>query len=465
MNKIRKSAGLKCDLLAKCEFFNAGGSIKDRIALRMIEEAERKGVLKPGSTLIEPTSGNTGIGLALVAAVKGYRCIIVMPDKMSNEKVYVQRALGAEIVRTPSSARYDSPESHIMVAQRLSREIPNSVVLDQYRNAGNPLAHYDTTAQEIWDQCEGQLDMIVMGAGTGGTMTGIGRKMKLLNPHIQIVSFDPHGSLLQPDSIDKPHVESKSFEIEGIGYDFVPTVLDQTLASGWDKCDDAESFLMARRLIKEEGLLCGGSAGAAVTVALRAAKSLKEGQRCVVILPDSVRNYMTKFLSDDWMKEKGFMEAEPESTEPEKAWWWHKPISVLNIKSPKTIVSSATCQEAVGTMRQGGFDQLPVSDEPGIIIGVVTLGSIMSHVFGSRIQPETLVKEVMYKQLRKVGILTTLGKLSLMLDGDHFVLVSRSESSNIETSNNGYDAAPIKETIVGILTRIDLLNYITGHRS
>ncbi|XP_022104066.1 cystathionine beta-synthase-like isoform X1 [Acanthaster planci] len=457
INNIGKSAGLKCELVAKCEFFNAGGSVKDRIGLRMVEEAERKGILKPGFTLIEPTSGNTGIGLALAAAVKGYRCIIVMPEKMSNEKVYVLRALGAEIVRTPTSARFDSPESHISVAQRLNKEIPNSVILDQYRNEGNPLAHYDTTAQEIWDQCEGKVDMVVMGSGTGGTMTGIGRKLKHLNPDIKIVSFDPHGSTLEPPFFDKPTTPNVPYEVEGIGYDFIPTVLDHQVVDDWDKCDDKESFLMARRLIREEGLLCGGSCGAAVSIALRAAQSLTEGQRCVVILPDSVRNYMTKFLSDDWMVEKGFMDVEHEGHNPEKEWWWNLKVAVLKIDAPLTVLPTVTCQEGINIMKREGFDQLPVVGESGEVLGVVTLGSLMSHMIAGRVKPTTLVEGILYKQFKKVTLDSTLGQLSRILDHDHFVLVTHNQK--LYSGEEGFTS---KEVIVGISTRIDLLNYITN---
>ncbi|RVE58379.1 hypothetical protein OJAV_G00209070 [Oryzias javanicus] len=224
LNKIPKEFGLKCEVLVKCEFFSAGGSIKDRIALRMVEDAERAGTLKPGDTIIEPTSGNTGIGLALIAAVKGYRCIIVMPEKMSMEKEAVLKSLGADIVRTPTSAAFDSPESHICTAWRLKNEIPNSHILDQYRNASNPLAHYDTTAEEILEQCDGKLEMLVAGAGTGGTLTGVSRKLKEKCPNVKIVGVDPEGSVL---ILSEESDEHTTFEVEGIGYDFVPTVLDR----------------------------------------------------------------------------------------------------------------------------------------------------------------------------------------------------------------------------------------------
>ena len=246
INKIGQSEGLECTLLAKCEFFNAGGSVKDRIAKRMVEDAEKAGLLKPGDTIIEPTSGNTGIGLALAAAVKGYRCIIVLPEKMSAEKVDTLRALGAEIVRTPTSATFDSPESHISVAQRLNNQIPNSIILDQYRNPGNPLAHYDTTAEEIIEQCGGKVDMVVLGAGTGGTVSGIGRKLKEKCPECIVVGVDPEGSILaQPEEINKSDVTY--YEVEGTGYDFIPTVLDRSVVDEWMKSNDRDSFTMSRR--------------------------------------------------------------------------------------------------------------------------------------------------------------------------------------------------------------------------
>ena len=291
---------LECDFYAKCEFFNPAGSVKDRIGWRMVEDAERSGRIKPGDTLIEPTSGNTGQGLALAAAVKGYRCIIVMPKKMSQEKQVALEALGAEIVRTPTEAAWDDPDSHISVSKKLNADIPNSHVLDQYSNPSNPNAHYDGTAQEILDDFGTELDMIVIGAGTGGTITGVAKRLKEEIPGINIIGADPVGSILGGGTEVKPYL------IEGIGYDFIPDVLDNDLVDKYIKTDDEESFLMARRLIREEGLLCGGSSGSAMVAALQTAADLDQGQKCLVLLPDGIRNYMTKFPNDDWMKENGF---------------------------------------------------------------------------------------------------------------------------------------------------------------
>lgn len=306
LNKIAKQEGLECELIAKLEFFNSGGSVKDRIAKRMIEEAERDGILYPGCTIIEPTSGNTGIGLALAGAVKGYKVIIVMPEKMSQEKVDVLKALGAEIIRTPTDAAFDSPESHIGVANKLNQEIPDSIILNQYINPYNPLAHYDTTAEEILYACDGKLDLLVAGVGTGGTISGLAKKLKEKIPDCKIIGVDPHGSILAMPSILNSDISP--YHVEGIGYDFIPDVLDQGIIDDWYKSGDKEAFLMARRLIREEGILCGGSSGSAVSAAVQFAKGLKKGQRCVVILPDSIRNYMTKFLNDNWMLENGFLD-------------------------------------------------------------------------------------------------------------------------------------------------------------
>ena len=298
MNQIGNE--LECELFSKCEFFNPGGSIKDRIGWKMVEDAEQSGRIKPGDTLIEPTSGNTGQGIALAAAVKGYECIITLPEKMSKEKQIALEALGAKIIRTPSEASFDSPESHIGVAKKLQEEIPNSHILDQYANPSNPEAHYDGTAQEILDVFGKDLHMVVMGVGTGGTITGVAKRLKEEIPDIVIVGADPVGSILGGGTEVEPYL------VEGIGYDFFPDVLDNDLVDEYVKTEDEESFIMARRLIKEEGFLCGGSCGSAMVAALKSAKHLDKDKRCLVVLPDGIRNYMTKFPNDQWMKDQGF---------------------------------------------------------------------------------------------------------------------------------------------------------------
>jgi cysteine synthase A len=300
LNHIGKE--LACTFYAKCEFFNPGGSIKDRIGYAMVEDAEKRGIIKPGDVLIEPTSGNTGIGIALAGAVKGYQVIITMPAKMSMEKQVVLERLGATIYRTRTEAAWNDPDSHISLARDLQKEIPHSHILDQYNNPMNPDIHFKTTAQEIINDFGQDLDMVVAGVGTGGTITGIAKHLKEAIPHIQIIGADPIGSILGGGDEVKPYL------VEGIGYDFVPNVLDNQVVDRYIKTNDKDSFLMARRLIREEGLLVGGSCGAATCAALEAAKELKENQKCLIILSDSIRNYLSKYANDEWMMAHQFLE-------------------------------------------------------------------------------------------------------------------------------------------------------------
>jgi cysteine synthase len=302
----RIGSDLPCELYGKCEFLNPGGSVKDRIAVEMVEKAEKEGRIKPGDTLIEATSGNAGIGFALAAAVKGYKVIITMPAKMSREKEVILEALGAKIYRTPTEAKWNDPDSHLSLAKRLQKEIPHSHILNQYTNMSNPDAHYKHTAQEILDDMGSDLAMVVMSVGTGGTITGVGKKLKEALPHVQIIGVDPYGSILGGGTEVYPYL------VEGIGYDFIPDVLDNKVVDKYIKVHDKESFLMARRLIREEGLLVGGSSGSAVWAALQAAKQLKSGQKCLVILPDGIRNYLSKFVDDKWMRDQHFLEEKSE---------------------------------------------------------------------------------------------------------------------------------------------------------
>jgi cystathionine beta-synthase len=304
LNSVSK--GVKAEILVKMENLNPGGSVKDRIGVAMVQDAENKGLLKPGGTIIEPTSGNTGTGLAMVACIKGYKMIFTMPDKMSEEKRSLLRAYGAKVVVTPTSVSTDSPDHYIKVAERLARETPNSYMPNQYVNNANPLAHYQTTGPEIWRQTDGKLDVFVCGMGTGGTITGIGRFLKEKKRSIRVVGADPEGSIYYPrfhGNREQPH----QYKVEGIGEDFMPKTMDMTIVDDVIQVSDKDAFHTARRLAREEGILVGGSGGTAVYAALQIAKKEGRGQTIVTILPDSGRNYLTKIFSDEWMKQNGFL--------------------------------------------------------------------------------------------------------------------------------------------------------------
>ena len=305
LNKITRD--IKPNIFAKLEFLNPAGSVKDRMALFIIEDAERKGFLKPGGTIVENSSGNTGAALAMIAAVKGYKCIITMPDKMSDEKKNLMTAFGAEVVVTPTDVPPDSPESYYSVAKKIARETPNSYYPDQYNNPRNIDSHYYTTGPEIWKQTHGEIDCFVAGIGTGGTMSGAGKYLKEQNPEIKIIAVDPEGSVFydyfKTGKLIKPHV----YKVEGIGEDYLVKAIDFNLIDDIIQVHDKESFLMARRLAREEGIFAGGSSGSAVWAAMKIAGEIKENKNIVVILPDSGSRYLSKLYNDDWMKANGFL--------------------------------------------------------------------------------------------------------------------------------------------------------------
>lgn len=402
------------------------------------------------------------------------------------------KALGAEIVRTPTEASHDAPDSHISVAKRLQQEIPNSHILDQYSNPSNPLAHYDGTAEEIIRQTGGQIDMLVSGAGTGGTISGIAKKLKEHNPNLVVVGVDPEGSILaQPEKLNADHM-LEPYQVEGIGYDFIPNVLDRSLVDEWYKSNDTESLVMMRRLIRDEGLLCGGSSGAAVSCALKAASTLKKGQRCVVIMPDSVRNYMTKALSDEWMLDHGFVDGDVIKPKNFQTWWAKDRVCDLPLNTPLTITSDVTCKDAIALLKEEGFDMVPVLRD-GSVIGVVTEGNMTTRLLSGRADPSTSVEDagVVYKTFRKFTINDTLADLAHALDIEPYVLIvteqrcfsgsmkkrKTSTGSEKETSDENdsitttTSSAPPKlsqvrtrSVVSGIVTRIDLLDYVSsGH--
>ncbi len=425
-------ASTGCEILAKCEFMNAGGSVKDRIGKRMVEEAQKSGRIKPGDTLIEPTSGNTGIGMAVAAAVYGYRMIITMPEKMSREKQVVLEALGAEIIRTPTEAAFDAPDSHISVANDLQRILPNSHILDQYSNPDNPLAHYHGTGKEIVEQTGGKIDYAVITAGTGGTISGIARRLKEDIPGITIVGVDPVGSILAGPG------EIGSYKVEGIGYDFIPDVLDRSLVDEWMRSEDRQSFQMSRRLIRQEGLLVGGSSGSAAWAAVELARRVGPDKRIVTVLPDSVRNYMTKFLDDQWMRENGFAES----------LWETSSLGELLVALPKrelvTTTSSDTVADAVMAMKEKGVSQLPVIDNQRLV-GVVTESDLLSKMVEGNASLSSAVAEVMFRNVETVNIQDDARCLTTLFGRGYVGLVVDNE-----------------QHLKGILTKMDLVDHLTG---
>ena len=427
----RLGRNLPCELLAKLEYMNPGGSVKDRIGVRMLLEAEKSGRIKPGDTLIEPTSGNTGIGLALAAAVRGYRMIITMPEKMSREKQIALEALGAEIIRTPTEAAWDSPDSHIGVARRLREVLPNAHILDQYANPDNPLAHELTTAQEILEQCGNQLDAVVLTAGTGGTITGVARGIKKVLPQCLIVGVDPEGSILAGPG------EIRSYKVEGIGYDFIPDVLDLKLVDRWIKSNDRDSFRTARKLIRQEGLLCGGSSGAAVWAAMQVARDLPPGSRVVTLLPDSIRNYMSKFLDDGWMRQHGFQETD----------WEIGTIGDIVRALPRREIITAelthTLGDALTLLKNHGISQLPCTDH-GRLCGIITESDLLRFLVSGH-NPSTSVAEVMIRNVSTVGLDENAGQLPRIFERGEVALVVDEQRH-----------------VLAILTKMDLIDYLAS---
>lgn len=306
LNKV--TSGIRATVLAKVEFFNPGGSVKDRIGIRMIEDAIQQGTLKPGGTIVESTSGNTGVGLALVAAVMGFKTVFTMPDKMSREKIRLLESLGAEVITTPTAVPPDSPESYYSVAKRIVEKTPNAILANQYFNNLNPQAHYETTGPEIWEDTGGMIDVFVGGIGTGGTVSGIGRYLKEKNPDVRIIAVDPVGSVFKEYFYTRKIGESHTYLVEGIGEDLIPDTFQVEYIDDVMSVGDKESFLMARRLSREEGLIVGGSSGSAVHVALQAAETLDENSVVVVLLPDTGERYLSKFHSDEWMREQHMLD-------------------------------------------------------------------------------------------------------------------------------------------------------------
>jgi cystathionine beta-synthase len=429
----RIAAGLPVTILAKVEFFNPGGSVKDRIGLAMIEDAEKRGLLKTGGTIIEATAGNTGVGLALVAASKGYRCIFVMPDKMSEDKVNLLKAYGAEVIITPTSVPPDSPESYNGVAKRLASEIQGAFRPSQFDNPKNPEAHYRTTGPEIWRDTDGKIDIFVAGMGTGGTISGTAKYLKEQNPYITVVGADPVGSILSGDS---PH----SYQVEGIGEDFVPATFNRQVIDDMVRVSDVESFSTARRLAREEGLLVGGSAGTAVAAALKYALRLDPGKIMVVLLPDTGRNYLTKIFSDSWMREKGLLHDDKKIVTAADVIRFKGSVHAL-----LSIRSSDKAIRAVELMEKYDISNVPVIED-GLIVGNMNEVTLVKLLNDGLDLKETTVAQTMSRSLPQVDEAIDIAEpYRLLLSGHGAVIVTK--------ANIPY----------GFLSRIDLVKYWTGN--
>ncbi|MCH8876313.1 MAG: pyridoxal-phosphate dependent enzyme [Chloroflexi bacterium] len=376
----RLTSGLPCQIIAKLEFFNPGGSVKDRIALPILEGYEQSGELLPGGTVVEATSGNTGVALAIACALKGYQAIFVVPDKMSQEKIQLLRAFGARVVITPAAVAPDDPRSYYSVAERIVEKTSNAVLANQYHNPANPESHRLTTGPEIWEQTGGEVTDVVVGMGTGGTLTGIGQFMRENNHEVRLIGVDPIGSLLYDvwkAGGSLVGLKASTYKIEGIGEDFVPTTLDLGLIDLVVQVDDAEAFRWTRRLVREEGIFCGGSSGAAMAGAVKAAAGLGPERLMVVVFPDSGSRYLSKVFSDDWMRENGFLEID------------RRKVPVREIASARGLsdlilaTQDDPLQEVIARMRDNGVSQLPVVDGQGRLVGLVSEVDLLDHMLKS----------------------------------------------------------------------------------
>jgi len=432
-------------ILAKLEYLNPGGSVKDRIGLAMIEQAEREGKLKPGGTIVEPTSGNTGVGLAIAAAGKGYRCVFVMPDKMSQEKISMLRAYGAEVVITPTAVEHDSPESYYSVSDRLAEEIPGGFKPDQYSNMNNPDAHYRITGPEIWEQTGGEIDAIVISVGTGGTISGVGRYFKERKPEVHIVGADPEGSVYTANDERDVH----PYLVEGIGKDTWPKTMDPDVVDEWIRVGDRESFRWARRLAREEGILAGGSAGTTLYAADVVARRLGAGKQVLMLIPDSGRNYLSKFYDDNWMLEHGFLERQAPVPRVEEVLLAKHGGELPDLV---TISSHQKVGEGIDTMQRYGISQLPVvrdgeCESLADVIGSLQDRALLERVF---VHPDVLHEDVataMQPPLAAVESSATLDEVfGTLTGGTNAVVVAR-------------DGKP-----VGVLTRSDLLEFLAHRR-
>jgi len=436
LNKIVK--GYKGHYFAKVEFFNPGSSVKDRIGLEMIEEAEREGRLRLGGTIVEATSGNTGLGLAIVAAVKGYKCVFTIPDKVSIEKIRLLKAFGAEVIVTPTAVAHDSPESYTEVAKKIVRETPNSILANQYFNPRNPETHYKTTGPEIWEQTGGQIDYFVCGIGTGGTISGVGKYLKEQNANVKVIGVDPKGSVLREYFYTKKFSPVfTTYKVEGIGQDWIPGTLNFDVIDEMVEVTDKESFLMARKLTREEGIFAGGSGGTAMAGALKLGDRMKDTDVVVVLLPDTGERYLSKVYNEDWMRENGFLL-------PERVTVRY----VLQGKSKKllpliSVDPASTVRHALDLFREHDVSQLPVI-EKGKPIGSVKDGDLMSAVLEDSAILDAPVSQVMEATFPVIGADSPVEHAVELLAKKHSAVLVQDEHKTI-----------------GILTRYDVIEYLS----
>jgi cystathionine beta-synthase len=437
----RLAAGIRTPLYAKAEFFNPGGSVKDRIGIAMIEAAEREGRLKPGGLIVEATSGNTGVGLAIAAAVKGYHCVFTMPDKMSQEKARLLRALGAEVIITPTAVPPDHPENYIMKGRAIAAAHPNSIFADQHYNAVNPEAHYRTTGPEIWDQTDGRVTHFVCSPGTGGTVTGAGRYLKEKNAAIRVIAGDPVGSIYTEYAKTHQKIEGQPYKVEGIGGDKIPTALDFDVIDEWMFVTDREAMVMARRLAREEGLLVGGSTGVNLVVALDVARRLDDLKAMVVtVLCDTGERYLSKVFSDEWMRENQMLETEPATAATI--------VAAKRGPGPElvTVAPTATARQALNLMSTYDVSQLPVA-ESGDCIGAVTEATLTARALADAGVLEQPVRELMEAPFPVVDAALPLEQLTPLLLHDRPAVIVRRDGR-----------------LAGIITRYDVLHHVAGIR-
>ena len=440
----RVERGLDCTLLAKVEVMNPGGSVKDRIGIRMIEAAERSGKLKPGGTIVEPTSGNTGVGLAIAAAIKGYKCIFIMPDKMSQEKISLLRAYGAEVVIAPTAVPPDHPESYYRVADRLTAQIPGAFQPNQYFNDDNPRTHYETTGPEIWVQTEGKITHFVAGVGTGGTISGTGRYLKEQNPDVVVVGGDPEGSIYTGS-------EPRPYLVEGIGEDFWPDTFDKSIVDRWVTVSDRDSFVMARRVTRREGLLVGGSGGTAMCAALEVARELGPDDVMVVIIPDSGRGYLSKVFNDAWMLQNGFIDRPGTQARIGEILSAKRRLEP-GIPDLVAVGSHESVGRAIDILQSYGISQIPIAksetpDDIVEIVGSIHERSLLDRVFRDRDAIDREVLEVMDPPLPVIQ--ATSGVEEMVVDlakGAEAIVVAEGSKPS------------------GVLTRADLLEFL-AHQS